>query len=202
MQHGHKPRNTYNASFSWLQVVNKRLQVAFLVDGAYQTGQLGTLYQRVYFQDNSELVEHLPDSRFKIPLGFRANYFLGDKIVIRSFYRYYTDNWGINAHSLELEVPYKISPFVSVSPFYRFYTQTAADYFAPYQQHQLSDEFYTSDYDLSEFNSHFGGLNLRFNSADGILGMKHLNTLELRYGHYNRSNGLQANIVTLAATVK
>jgi hypothetical protein len=199
---GTKPRNTYNASLSLIQVINQRLQIAFLADIAYQTGQLGTLYQRVYFQDNSLRVENLPDSRFKLPLGFRANYFLGDKIVLRSFYRFYSDDWGIKAHSIDFEVPYKISPFVSISPFYRYYTQTAADYFAPYQQHRTSEEFYTSDYDLSKFNSNFEGVNLRFNSADGLLGIHKLNTLELRYGHYSRSNSLSANIITLAATVK
>jgi hypothetical protein len=200
--HGSKPRNTYNASLSWLQVINQRLQIAFLADIAYQSGQLGTLYQRVYFQDNSLRVENLPDSRFKLPLGFRGNYFLGDKIVMRSFYRFYSDDWGITAHTLDFEIPYKISPFFSVSPFFRYYTQTAADYFAPYQQHKTSEEFYTSDYDLSEFNSNFEGINLRFNSADGVFGIHKLNTLEFRYGHYNRSNGLSANIITLAATVK
>jgi hypothetical protein len=200
--HGFLPRNTYNGSFSWAQVVNKRLQLAFLTDVAYQSGQLASLYHRVYFSDNSLRVEHLPDSRFKLPVGIRANFFPGDRFILRTFYRFYTDNWGIKAHTFELEVPYKISPFVSISPYYRFYTQTAADYFAPYRQHQTTDEFYTSDYDISDFNSHFGGLNLRFNSPDGMLGINHLNTLEVRYGHYNRSTGLQANIITLAATVK
>jgi hypothetical protein len=200
--HGQKPRNTYNGSVTFLQVVNKRLEMAFLTDVAYQSGQLGTLYQRVYFIDGTHKVENLPESRFKLPVGLRANYFLGDKFVLRGFYRFYTDDWGINAHTFELEVPYKISPFLSVSPFYRFFTQTAADYFAPFSEHLPSDEFYTSDYDLSEFNSNFGGVNLRFNSVNGILGIQKLNTLELRYGHYNRSNGLQANIVTLAATIK
>ena len=200
--HGKKPRNTYNTSLSWLQVVNKRLQVAFLADVTYQSGQLGTLYQRVYFTDGTHTVERLPDNRFKLPLGMRANYFLGDKFIFRTYYRFYTDNWGITAHTFDLEIPYKVTPFVSVSPFYRFSTQTASDYFAPYRQHQPTDQFYTSDYDLSDFTSHFGGVNLRFNSADGLLGIRKLNTVELRYGHYNRSTGLNANIITLAATVK
>lgn len=200
--HGTKPRNSYNASLSWLQVVNTRLQVAFLADVAYQSGQLGTLYQRVYFTDGSHNVENLPETRFKIPIGIRANYFSGDRFIFRTFYRFYTDDWGIQAHTLELEVPYKISAFVSVSPFYRFFTQTAADYFAPYQKHQVTEKFYTSDYDLSAFNSNMGGLNLRFNSPDGMLGIHHLNTLELRFAHYNRSTGLSANVVTLAASLK
>lgn len=199
---GNKPRDFYNASFSLTQVINTRLQLSFLLDLAYQVGQLGTLYQRVYFLNKTADVEHLPESRFKIPIGLRANYFLGDRWMLRSFYRYYSDDWGIQAHTLEIETPYKITPFISVSPFYRFYNQRGANYFAGYEQHQAAEKFYTSDYDLSGFSSHFEGLNLRFTSAQGLLGWHKLNTIELRYGHYNRSDGLNANIITTAIKLK
>ena len=198
----YKPRNSYNASFSLSQIINTRLQLSLLLDLAYQKGQLGTLYQRVYFRDNSVHAENLPQSRFKIPIGFRMNYFAGDRFVVRSLYRFYKDDWGINAQSIELETPYKITPFFSLSPFYRFYTQTAAKQFAGFQAHVSQDNFYTSDYDLSKFTSQYAGLNLRFTSVNGILGMKKLNTFELRYGHYNRSNGLNSNNITLALKIK
>jgi hypothetical protein len=58
---------------------------------------------------------------------------------------------GLKSNTFSLETPVKISPFVSVSPFYRYYSQTAAKYFAPYQQHTAFDDFYTSNYDLSKF---------------------------------------------------
>ena len=198
----YKPRNSYNASFSLSQIINTRLQLSLLLDLAYQQGQLGTLYQRVYFLDNSVHAENLPQSRFKIPIGFRLNYFAGDRFVVRSLYRFYKDDWGINAQSIELETPYKITPFFSLSPFYRFYTQTAAKQFAGFQAHVSQDNFYTSDYDLSKFTSQYAGLNLRFTSVNGILGMKKLNTFELRYGHYYRSNGLNSNNITLALKIK
>ncbi|WP_026898141.1 DUF3570 domain-containing protein [Daejeonella oryzae] len=199
---GYKPRNSFNASFSLSQIINTRLQMSMLLDLAYQQGQLGTLYQRVYFRDNSVHAEKLPESRFKIPLGLRLNYFAGDRFIIRSLYRFYTDDWGINAHSIEMEAPYKITPFFSLSPFYRYYTQTSADQFAGFQQHTSQHNFYSSDYDLSKFTSQYAGLNLRFTSTDGILGMKKFNTFELRYGHYNRSNGLNSNNITLALKFK
>lgn len=65
------------------QVVNQRLQVSILTDIGYQTGLLGTAYQRVYFGDNGNNAysEKLPDNRFKLPVGLRANYFLGDKFI-------------------------------------------------------------------------------------------------------------------------
>ncbi|MEO8795664.1 MAG: DUF3570 domain-containing protein [Daejeonella sp.] len=199
---GHKPRNSYNASFSLSQIINPRLQMALLLDLGYQQGQLGTLYQRVYFQDNSVHVENMPETRFKLPIGLRLNYFAGDRFVIRSLFRYYTDDWGIKGSSAEIETPFKVTPFLSLSPFYRFYTQTAADQFAGYQAHNAQENFYTSDYDLSKFTSNYAGVNFRFTSVDGILGMKKLNTFEFRYGHYNRSNGLNSNNITMALKFK
>jgi hypothetical protein len=191
------PRKSYSASLSLSQVINKRLQILLLADPTYQTGLLGTKYQRVYFTNNSVQAENLPGNRYKIPVGIRANYFMGDRFIIRSFYRYYTDNWGVNAHTVELETPVKITPFISVSPFYRFYKQTAADYFAAFGQHTTTENYYTSDYDLSKFNSHFFGAGIRLSPPNGLFGFKNWNSLELRYGHYNRSNGLQSGILSL-----
>src|SRR4030095_6260018 len=103
-----KPRNSYSSSLSWSQIINHKLQVMFLADIVYQDGYLGLPFHRVYFNDNSLHEEHLPDTRLKIPLGFRANYFAGDKLIIRTVYRYYHDDWGINAHTIDLETPVKI----------------------------------------------------------------------------------------------
>ena len=194
---GRSPRNTYNGSFSISQIINKRLQVLLLADVAYQKGYLGLPFHRVYFNDNSLRVENLPNTRLKIPIGLRLNYFLGGKIVLRSLYRFYKDDWGLTAHTADLEATYKITPFFSISPFYRFYTQSSIDYFAPYKMHNIQKTFYTSNYDLSKFNSGFFGAGFRFTPPDGVFGIKHWNMIELRYGHYNRSTVLAANIISL-----
>jgi len=193
----YKPRDSYSASLSYSQVISKRLQVMFLFDPAYQKGLLATKYQRVYFTDGSERAETLPDHRFKIPLGVRANYFLGDNLIIRSFYRYYQDDWGLKAHTIDLETAIKITPFVSLSPFYRFYSQNAVDYFAAYAQHDAAETYFTSDYDLSKFTSNFFGAGIRLAPPKGVLGIQNWSSLELRYGHYSRSNGLQSDALTL-----
>lgn len=199
---GNKPRNTYSASFSLSQVITRRLQVLLLADVAYQKGQLATLYHRTYFTDGSHRVEHLPDSRFKLPLGVRLNYFLGDRFIIRSYYRYYTDTWGLQAHTAEIETPVKITPFFSVSPFYRYYTQQGVKYFAKYEQHNLNEEYYTSDYDLSKLSSNMVGMGIRYAPPGGVAGISKMNALELRYGHYHRSTGLNADIVTILVKLK
>lgn len=197
-----KSRNSFSSSFTLSQIVNRRLQVAFILDLAYQSGFLSLPFNRVYFANNSLAVEKLPDSRIKIPIGLRANYFLGDRYVLRTFYRYYQDDWGMQAHTANFEATIKITPFISVTPFYRYHNQTAIDYFAGIRQHNPTDAFYSSDYDLSKLSSNSGGIGFRAVSPDGILGIKKLNTLEIRYDHYNRSTGLTSNIVSLHAKFK
>jgi hypothetical protein len=197
-----KRRNSYNLSIGVSQIINKRLQVMAVIEPSYQEGLLSTPYHRVYFTDGTLKVEKLPGTRAKLPVGLRASYFLGDRFIIRSFYRYYQDNWGMKAHTVSLEVPIKITSFVSVTPHYRFNSQTTVKYFGPINSHKLTETYYTSDFDISDFRSAFWGAGIRIVPPDGVLGIKHWNTAELRYGHYNRSNGMVANIITLSAKFK
>ncbi|MBS1662345.1 MAG: DUF3570 domain-containing protein [Bacteroidetes bacterium] len=199
--YGSSPRQTYTASFTWSQIINTRMQASFLLDLVEQHGYLGLPFHRVYFKDGTDSVEKLPSSRFKLPIGLRLNYFLGDRVILRAYYRYYWDNWGIQAHTASLETPVKITPFFSVTPFYRYYTQTAAKYFAPYEQHQESDPYYSSNYSLSKFSSHFFGTGFRFAPPKGIFGGA-LKTLEIRYGHYTQTTDLVSNVISLNLSFK
>jgi hypothetical protein len=194
--YGSSGRQTYTASFSFSQVINSRLQGSLLLDVVDQGGYLGLPFHRVYFTDGADSIETLPSSRFKLPIGLRVNYFLGDNIVLRAYYRYYTDSWGIRSHTASLETSVKLSPFFSVTPFYRYYTQTAADYFAPYGAHVETDTYYTSNYALAKFHSSYFGGGVRLAPPKGILD-KHWSMLELRYGHYTQMTDLVSDIVSL-----
>lgn len=200
LQNDRAPRNSFSAAFSLSQVFGKNFQGLIMFEPAYQHGLLATRYQRVYFKDalnNQPRAELLPNQRIKFPIGARLNYFLGDQIILRSFLRYYTDNWGINSQTAEIETSIKLNPFASFSPFYRYYQQSESNYFATYGQHSLTEEFYSSDYDLSKFNSNYYGAGLRFAPPAGVLGISRISMIELRYGHYTRTNGLNSNIVSM-----
>ncbi|MFP9098272.1 DUF3570 domain-containing protein [Flavobacterium sp. RHBU_24] len=190
-------RNSFSASLAYSQIINKDFQVIFLADVIQQQGYLSLPFHRVYFTDGSVHQELLPDNRLKIPIAARASYFFGDAVILRAYYRYYTDSWDIKAHTVDLETPVKLSPFVSVSPFYRYYTQTAAKYFNGYRAEAGDADYYTSNYDLSRFNSSFYGVGVKFTPVKGVLGIKHFHTLELRYGHYSRTTQLSSDIVSI-----
>ena len=197
-----KPRNSYTAAFSLSQVINERLQLMAIVEPSYQEGLLSTPFHRIYFSDNTVDIEKLPGSRLKLPIGVRASYFFGDNTILRAFYRYYMDDWGMTAHTVNLEGSYKITPFISISPYFRFNNQTAVDYFNGYKQNLSTSDYYSSDYDISGMNTNFYGSGVRFAPVNGVLGMKHLSSIELRYGHYTRTTGMVANIITMALKMK
>jgi Protein of unknown function (DUF3570) len=195
------PRDTYTASFSFSQVINSRLQGAVLLDLVAQNGYLGLPFHRVYFADGKDTTEVLPSTRYKLPIGLRLNYFLGDQVILRGYYRFYTDSWGIRSQTASLEVPVKITPFFSVSPFYRYYTQTAARYFAPYERHTENDSYWTSNYAYAAFTSSYFGTGIRLSPPAGIFHSS-LKTLELRYGHYTQTTDLVSNVISLDLTFK
>jgi hypothetical protein len=196
-----RPRNTYTASLSFSQVINSRMQGSVELDMVYQSGYLGLPFHRVFFNTGKDTIENLPSQRFKLPVGFRLNYFLGDNIILRTYYRFYVDSWGVFSNTINLEVPVKITPFFSISPFYRFYMQTAAKYFAPYEVHTVNEQYFTSNYALAAFRSNLFGAGLRLAPPKGVF-TNSLRILEIRYGHYMQTTDLNANIISLNLVFK
>jgi hypothetical protein len=195
-----KARNTYTASFAFAQVINQRMQGSVALDLVYQSGYLGLPFHRVFLNTGKDTIENLPSQRFKVPIGLRLNYFLGDNVIIRTYYRFYADSWGMISHTANIEIPVKLSAFCSIAPFYRYYVQTAVNYFAPYEKHLITDKYYTSNYALSGFTSQTFGAGFRVAPPKGVLG--HLKVLEIRYAHYMQTTDLRANNISMDLTFK
>lgn len=147
-------------------------------------------------------MERLPDTRFKLPIGGRLNYYLNDTFILRSYYRFYYDDWGITAHTASLEMPIKLSNVFTLYPSYRYFSQSAVDYFYEKGEALSTDDFYTSDYDLSKYRAHQYGMGIRYKDilTKAKLLTFGLKSLDLRLNNYNRSDGLNALIVTLGTT--
>jgi hypothetical protein len=91
---------------------------------------------------------------------------------------------------------YYINEMLVVRSYYRYYTQNQVDYFAPFETHLSTEKYYTSDYYLSQFTANQYSLAVNYTDIFTSfkiagLGLKDLN---LKFSHYNRSDGLSANI--------
>lgn len=197
-------RNSYSLSLNYSQTLHKRLQASISSDFVYQSGLLSTPFHRVYFKDQIlPSIENFPNQRIKIPIGFRLNYFWKDFFVFRNYYRFYFDSFNIQAHTYQIDTPIKLHNFFKIIPFYRYHTQSSAFFFAPYKEHILDTEFYTSDYDLSNISSQKIGIGLSYSPLYGFFRhriKKRINMLkkiEVRYAQYYRSDGLESWIANI-----
>lgn len=224
-EHQEVKRNSYSVSLGFSQVINKKLQLSVFADLLYQEGLLSTPYHRIYFADKGNYyigqtrdiplyetdkntgvfrladdVERLPGTRFKVPFGTRLNYYFNEMFVLRTYYRFYADDWGISAHTASIELPVRLSQYFTIFPMYRFYTQVGTDYFAPLDKHYSYQKYYTSDYDLSSFDSHQYGFGASY--SDLLSEIKFLRlgikSIDFRYNHYSRNDNLDADIFSIA----
>ncbi|RLJ97781.1 uncharacterized protein DUF3570 [Tenacibaculum discolor] len=203
-----KGRNSYSFGLGFSQILHKNVQGSLAFDLTKQSGLLSTPFQRVYFSDiddsfidNFQLAdanEKLPNNRLKIALGGRLNWYLNELLTIRTFYRYYFDDWGINSHTASIEIPVKITDKFTLYPSYRFYNQTAADYFAAYEKHLSTNNFYTSDYDLSKYSSNQFGFGVSYTD---IFSKAHiwkfgLKSIDVKFYKYDRNTTFNSSLIT------
>ena len=202
-------RNSYALGFGFSQILSKKAQGSISLDLVQQEGLLSTPFQRVFFKDRDAIIigngfqladdiERLPSSRFKVAIGGRLNYYLNEVFVLRSYLRYYQDNWGITSYTASLEVPIKLGDFFTLYPSYRYYTQTKADYFYKANDALSTDAFYTSDYDLSGFNAGEFGFGVSYTdifTKVKLLGYG-LKSINAKASYYNRSSSLSYFMVS------
>jgi hypothetical protein len=186
-------RNSYNLRLSFTQVINKRNLIGIYVGTSYQKGLLSTPFHRVYFSDNSLRVENLPNTRWKQSLEIKLNTFVGGRTIVKNTLDLYSDSFSVRGLGFETEAAVKVTPQVVIAPSIRVYFQEGSEYFKPYLEHTISEEFYTSDYDLSTFTTQKAGLAFRFSPTNDE---KKLRQIEVSYASFIRSNGLSAHIIS------
>ncbi|MCB0373493.1 MAG: DUF3570 domain-containing protein [Muricauda sp.] len=215
-----KKRNSFALSVSFSQILGKNTQMSIFADVVQQQGWLSNPMQRVYFADvqnyfigNPESIpnytstentdvfmladdmERLPDTRLKFPIGMRLNHYINEILTVRTYYRFYLDDWGLQSHTASVELPVKISDKFTLYPSYRYYTQNQVDYFAPFDTHLSTSQYYTSDYDLSAYDAHQVGFGITYTdifTKFKTLGFG-LKSIDVKYNNYSRTTGLKAN---------
>lgn len=95
--------------------------------------------------------EQRPDARLRHALYQRLKYKIGPAILDAS-YRYTTDDWGVDTHTADVRVRYELARNrYYIEPHVRYYTQTAADFYAPYVLQSRAVQYASADSRLGAF---------------------------------------------------
>lgn len=155
-----------------------------------QLGELSNTWNAVPLGNGTLGNELVPTLRHRHAFVGRLVQALPWDGALKLFYRFYVDNWGILAHTAEVQVYQRIGGSFYVRINYRVHDQTAASFFT---LSAASDAMVrTADSDLGAFTAHTLGalvaVDLRFTRRVRDL------HLDFGYERYFRSNDLTANI--------
>ena len=196
---GEDDRTTTDLTLGLTQVLGPRTVLSGELYWSTQSGYLGTPFHEVLLQDGTRITERLPEDRTRTALGFWLNHAFSKGFVGRFYYRFYDDDWGIQAHTVELEPQFKVGDRSWIFPILRWHSQTGSDYFGLPGTFSGDEPFLTADRDLSEFTSEKYGVGYRTTFAPGRTGWtRRMRSLETRATFYTREDGLESISISFA----
>jgi hypothetical protein len=183
-------KGSYGIYVGFTQVVNRLMTFQSGVNMLLKTGYLSDPYKLVQVTApqliDDELIdvantinENRPGDRSSVVWVNRARaYFESYAAALHLDYRYYTDNWELNSHTIDASWHQEFDDNWTLTPGIRLYQQTEASFYAPYYLEPRDDEFYSSDYRLSDFTatSYYFDLRKKLGDVDLIFAYEDYNS--------------------------
>ena len=180
-------RRNYRLGIS--QIVTRDLIVGLSYEAIADEGFLNNPYRSVRYLDSGSAAgfsyqpEVYPNTRSSNAMAVRSKYFLDYRAAVHGEYRFFTDSWGIDAHTAEIGYthPYRQAWVFDVG--YRFHTQTAADFYSDLFPYVDAQNFLARDKELSTFSSHTLRLGASYNFLDDGWQFMESGSVNLYYDH-------------------
>jgi hypothetical protein len=153
-------------------------------------------YRNVYVA-GSRVPERHPGERLRRDAFFKISQYLMNRSSARLTYKIYEDDWGVGSHTMTASLHQYVSEPVTVRYRYRYYTQSAADFYRDeYLEQNGVDGYQTNDYRLSEFSAHLLGAKLTWGLGRPF-GWRVLQDVKLffEYERYFNTHNFSANLV-------
>ncbi len=141
------------------QILTKNLVVNLNYEGITDEGFLNNPYRQVRYVDSdaargySYEAEIYPRTKTSSATAIRAMYYLPYRASLKGEYRYYTDTWGINAFNAELAYTHPLGKGITLEVKYRFYYQTAADFYSDLFPIQNAQNLMARDKELVSYTT-------------------------------------------------
>jgi len=204
---GGESKDVIDAVFGVTQVISRRLLVQLNYSFSNSSGYLTDPYKVLSLVDgvtgdtitrvpppgvegpsHEFRFESRPDDRTKHSLYTQAKYYMGGKVLDAS-YRYMTDDWEIDSHTVDLRLRWPVGERSYVEPHLRFYTQSEADFYTI----SLVDgtelpAFASSDYRLGNFDAVTAGLKYGWTTRGG-------NEMSIRAELYRQTGSIPGDLL-------
>jgi hypothetical protein len=146
------------------QIVTPALMMGLAFQTDTDEGFLNNPYRSVRYLDPESAAgyayqaEVYPRTRTSNAASVSARYFLPYRAAVQGEYRYFTDTWGIAANTVRLGYTHPLGARWVLEGGYRWYDQSAADFYSDLFPQQDAQNFLARDKELSTFTSHMVSL--------------------------------------------
>lgn len=167
--------NPYKGVTAFSYDENNQAAADFLFGTGFKTMSMKTYFERRPLERNqfnwdARFVQHIEPLDASVHLG----------------YRFFHDDWGINAHTFDADWVQSIGSGWSLTPRIRYYSQSEADFYAPYLvlTNTTMPAHFSSDHRLSGFGAVSGGISLKKELTKGV-------SLEAGFDYYTHQGALK-----------
>ncbi|MEA3354583.1 MAG: DUF3570 domain-containing protein [Campylobacterota bacterium] len=167
------------------QYIDERSLAKVSVFYANEDGYLSNPYYNVIRNTNQVEAENRPDTR--TAYGFNLKYIrsFSDDLSSNFAYKFYSDDWDINSHTLDINNYYELNDKFTVGFGIRYYGQSKAEFYSKSTTYFTNEEFASHDDRLSAFNAFTYKATLDYKYSDKI-------SYNIGLNYYTQSTDLDA----------
>lgn len=153
-------KNVTELLLGWTQVISRTTLMQFNYGYGKDSGYLTDPYKLLSVVDGTTgvlaatpyLYEKRPDKRARQTLYWRTQHQFTED-VLTTVYRYYWDDWGLKAHTVDLRYRWELGGGHYLQPHLRYAKQNAADFYRYFLVDGQTPEFATADYRLGDMTT-------------------------------------------------
>ncbi len=163
-----EPVDRLNYRFGLTQVLTPALIMGFAFELITDEGFLNNPYRSVRYLDPDNPAgyafepEVYPGTRTSNAASISARYFLPYRAAVHGEYRYFSDSWGVDANTVQIGYTQPWSERWIFEVGYRWYGQSAADFYSDLFSRPNAQNFMGRDKELSTFTSNMINLGVTY----------------------------------------
>ena len=187
--------NTITTQVGITQIIDQSSLMKADIFYNVEDGYLSNPYYNVVRNTNKIVAETRPDKR--VAYGFNLKYIKAFRSNFSSKFKYkfYTDDWGITSHTLNINNYYEINSKFTLGFGLRYYTQSEAKFYNESTNYFTTQEYASHDDRLSSFNATTIKTSLAYKYSDKI-------SYDISFNKYDQSTGLSAFYSTIGFKYK
>lgn len=171
------------------QILTRSLIASFNYEVLTDQGYLQSPYRQILYLTPGQglgfkqSAQIYPNTRTSNAGSIELKYYLPYRAAVTGKYRYFSDTWGIHAHTAELGYTHPAWKHWIFDGMVRFYTQNAASFYSDLFPRVDFQNFEARDRELASFNTYTAGFGATYDFGIPRLRWINKSSLNIRFDH-------------------